>query len=142
MWTDSRTFPWAMSSAQRPPPRRTSRFCVKPTRQLSKNSAGLPVDIHDLLGQDGTANFDLKQPPTKPVTKAPVESWYKQGDTYSSGVGGIGASYEGGDRKALGVEFMARRFLACGSEHAIGQETVVEARLAEEMFCSTRTLDR
>jgi dipeptidyl-peptidase-3 len=62
------------------------------------------VGIHELLGHgtgklfqelpDGTYNFDKANPPISPVTKKPIISWYKPGQTWGSVFGQIGASYE------------------------------------------------
>lgn len=62
------------------------------------------VGIHELLGHgsgkllqenaDGTANFDLKNPPTNPLTGKPVEHWYAPGETWGSKFKTIAASYE------------------------------------------------
>ncbi len=62
------------------------------------------VGIHELLGHgsgkllqenaDGTANFDLKNPPTNPLTGKPVEHWYGPGETWGSRFKTIAASYE------------------------------------------------
>ncbi|CAK9780259.1 aflatoxin-detoxifizyme [Cutaneotrichosporon oleaginosum] len=62
------------------------------------------VGIHELLGHgsgkllqenaDGTANFDLKNPPINPLTGKPVEHWYGPGETWGSRFKTIAASYE------------------------------------------------
>lgn len=62
------------------------------------------VGIHELLGHGcgkllqetapGEYNFDVKDPPISPVTKKPIESWYKPGQTWSSVFGSIASSYE------------------------------------------------
>lgn len=62
------------------------------------------VGIHELLGHGcgkllqetapGEYNFDVKNPPISPVTKQPIESWYKPGQTWSSVFGSIASSYE------------------------------------------------
>lgn len=62
------------------------------------------VGIHELLGHGcgkllqetsaGEYNFDIKNPPVSPVTKKPVTSWYKPGQTWSSVFGSIASSYE------------------------------------------------
>lgn len=62
------------------------------------------VGIHELLGHGtgkllqetspGKYNFDVKNPPFNPVTKKPVETWYKPGQTWGSVFGAIASSYE------------------------------------------------
>ncbi|OAP60874.1 hypothetical protein AYL99_05876 [Fonsecaea erecta] len=62
------------------------------------------VGIHELLGHGcgkllqetapGSYNFDIKNPPISPVTKKPITSYYKPGQTWSSVFGSIASSYE------------------------------------------------
>ncbi|BEJ15267.1 hypothetical protein CspHIS471_0410340 [Cutaneotrichosporon sp. HIS471] len=62
------------------------------------------VGIHELLGHgsgkllqenaDGTANFDMTNPPINPLTNKPVEHWYRPGETWGSRFKTIAASYE------------------------------------------------
>jgi dipeptidyl-peptidase-3 len=62
------------------------------------------VGIHELLGHGtgkllqetspGVYNFDVKNPPVSPITKKPVTTWYKPGQTWSSVFGAIASSYE------------------------------------------------
>ena len=62
------------------------------------------VGIHELLGHGtgkllqetspGTYNFDIKSPPTSPITNKPITTWYKPGQTWSSVFGSIASSYE------------------------------------------------
>jgi dipeptidyl-peptidase-3 len=62
------------------------------------------VGIHELLGhgtgkllqetKPGEYNFDVKNPPVSPITKKPVTTWYKPGQTWSSVFGSIASSYE------------------------------------------------
>jgi len=62
------------------------------------------VGIHELLGHGtgkllqetspGEYNFDISNPPISPVTKKPVSTWYKPGQTWSSVFGSIASSYE------------------------------------------------
>ena len=62
------------------------------------------VGIHELLGHGtgkllqetspGEYNFDAKNPPISPITKKPVTTWYKPGQTWSSVFGSIASSYE------------------------------------------------
>ncbi|KAF2722797.1 dipeptidyl-peptidase III [Polychaeton citri CBS 116435] len=62
------------------------------------------VGLHELLGhgcgkllqetEPGKFNFDVKNPPTNPVTGKPVETYYKPGETWGSLFGGMGPSYE------------------------------------------------
>jgi dipeptidyl-peptidase III len=62
------------------------------------------VGIHELLGHGtgkllqetspGVYNFDVKNPPTSPVTGRPITTWYKPGQTWSSVFGSIASSYE------------------------------------------------
>lgn len=62
------------------------------------------VGIHELLGhgsgkllsenQDGSFNFDVKNPPTSPITHSPVNTYYKKGQTWGSVFGSIAGSYE------------------------------------------------
>ncbi|ETI21994.1 hypothetical protein G647_06064 [Cladophialophora carrionii CBS 160.54] len=62
------------------------------------------VGIHELLGHGcgkllqetapGEYNFDIKNPPVSPITKKPVTSYYKPGQTWSSVFGPIASSYE------------------------------------------------
>lgn len=50
------------------------------------------VVLHELLGhgtgkmmteESGTFNFDIENPPIDPVTKAPISSWYRPGQTWT-----------------------------------------------------------
>ncbi|KAI9800993.1 MAG: hypothetical protein M1825_003527 [Sarcosagium campestre] len=62
------------------------------------------VGIHELLGHGtgkllqetspGVFNFDRDHPPHNPVTGAPVETYYKPGQTWGSLFGSISSSYE------------------------------------------------
>ncbi len=62
------------------------------------------VGIHELLGHGcgkllqetapGEYNFDIKNPPISPITKKPITSYYKPGQTWSSVFGPIASSYE------------------------------------------------
>ncbi|OCT52074.1 putative dipeptidyl peptidase 3 [Cladophialophora carrionii] len=62
------------------------------------------VGIHELLGHGcgkllqetapGEFNFDIKNPPISPMTKKPITSYYKPGQTWSSVFGPIASSYE------------------------------------------------
>jgi dipeptidyl-peptidase-3 len=62
------------------------------------------VGIHELLGHGtgkllqetapGVYNFDKDSPPVSPVTKKPITTWYKPGQTWASVFGPIAASYE------------------------------------------------
>lgn len=62
------------------------------------------VGIHELLGHGcgkllqetspGEYNFDVKNPPISPVTKKPIASWYKPGQSWGSVFGAIASSYE------------------------------------------------
>jgi len=62
------------------------------------------VGIHELLGHGtgkllqetapGQYNFDIKSPPISPVTKQPVSTYYKPGQTWGSVFGSIASSYE------------------------------------------------
>ncbi|KAI1007998.1 putative dipeptidyl peptidase 3 [Podosphaera aphanis] len=62
------------------------------------------VGIHELLGH-GTGkllqetepnkfNFDIKSPPLNPLTKKPITTYYRPGQTWGSVFGSIAASYE------------------------------------------------
>jgi dipeptidyl-peptidase-3 len=42
----------------------------------------------------GVYNFDKDSPPISPITKKPVVTWYKPGQTWGSVFGSIAASYE------------------------------------------------
>jgi dipeptidyl-peptidase III len=62
------------------------------------------VGIHELLGHGtgkllqetspGEFNFDSTNPPISPITKKPIMTWYKPGQTWSSVFGSIASSYE------------------------------------------------
>ncbi|KAK4944423.1 hypothetical protein LTR10_016097 [Elasticomyces elasticus] len=62
------------------------------------------VGIHELLGHGcgkllqetapGEYNFDVKNPPVSPITKKPITSWYKPGQSWGSVFGAIASSYE------------------------------------------------
>jgi dipeptidyl-peptidase III len=64
----------------------------------------IQVGIHELLGHGtgkllqetspGVYNFDKDSPPISPITKKPVTTWYKPGQTWGSVFGSIAASYE------------------------------------------------
>lgn len=42
----------------------------------------------------GVYDFDMDKPCVNPVTKKPIDSWYKLGETWGSVFGGAGPSYE------------------------------------------------
>lgn len=62
------------------------------------------VGLHELLGHgcgkllqetsEGQYNFDIKNPPTNPLTGKPVDKWYKPGQTWGSVFGALAGSYE------------------------------------------------
>ncbi|OAA44692.1 dipeptidyl peptidase III [Beauveria brongniartii RCEF 3172] len=62
------------------------------------------VGLHELTGHGcgkllqetapGVFNFDNANPPISPVTKKPISTWYKPGETWGSVFGAIAASYE------------------------------------------------
>ncbi|KAK4902211.1 hypothetical protein LTR27_001114 [Elasticomyces elasticus] len=62
------------------------------------------VGLHELLGhgcgkllqetEPGRFNFDEKDPPISPITKKPITTYYKPGETWGSVFGGMGPSYE------------------------------------------------
>lgn len=62
------------------------------------------VGIHELLGhgtgkllqetKPGEYNFDHKSPPISPITKKPITTWYKPGQTWSAVFSTIASSYE------------------------------------------------
>lgn len=62
------------------------------------------VGIHELLGhgcgkllqevKPGEYNFDIKNPPTSPLTGEPIKTWYKPGQTWGSVFGATAGSYE------------------------------------------------
>ena len=62
------------------------------------------VGLHELLGHGcgkllqetspGQYNFDVNDPPINPITKAPVTSWYKPGQTWGSVFGSLASTYE------------------------------------------------
>lgn len=62
------------------------------------------VGLHELLGhgcgkllqetRPGEYNFDPKKPPVSPVSKKPITTWYKPGQTWGSVFGPIASSYE------------------------------------------------
>ncbi|KAK3934786.1 dipeptidyl peptidase [Diplogelasinospora grovesii] len=62
------------------------------------------VGLHELTGHGcgkllqetapGEYNFDHKNPPISPITKKPVTTWYKPGQTWGSVFGGLAGAYE------------------------------------------------
>jgi len=62
------------------------------------------VGLHELLGHGcgkllqetapGEYNFDISNPPISPITKEPIKTWYKPGQTWSGVFGAIAPSYE------------------------------------------------
>ncbi|KAF7868675.1 hypothetical protein EAF04_005205 [Stromatinia cepivora] len=62
------------------------------------------VGVHELLGhgtgkllqetKPGVYNFDIKNPPTNPLTGKPITTWYKPGQTWGSVFGSVASSYE------------------------------------------------
>jgi dipeptidyl-peptidase III len=62
------------------------------------------VGLHELTGHGcgkllqetstGVYNFDHENPPVSPVTKKPVTTWYKPGQTWGSVFGGLAGAYE------------------------------------------------
>ncbi|CAM1506767.1 Fc.00g064080.m01.CDS01 [Cosmosporella sp. VM-42] len=62
------------------------------------------VGLHELTGHGcgkllqetspGKYNFDINNPPVSPVTKEPISTWYKPGQTWGSVFGSLAASYE------------------------------------------------
>ncbi|KAI9892567.1 MAG: hypothetical protein M1814_001256 [Vezdaea aestivalis] len=69
-----------------------------------QRSFEVQVGIHELLGHGTgkllqettpeTYNFDIRNPPISPVTKEPIKTWYKPGQTWGSVFGSFAASYE------------------------------------------------
>ncbi|KAK9761668.1 hypothetical protein K7432_013265 [Basidiobolus ranarum] len=72
--------------------------------KLKGPSFEVQVGLHELLGhgsgkllaeqEPGKFNFDEKNPPISPVTKKPITSWYKPGQTWGSVFKNISSSYE------------------------------------------------
>ncbi|ODQ63243.1 dipeptidyl-peptidase III [Nadsonia fulvescens var. elongata DSM 6958] len=72
--------------------------------KLRSPSFEVQVGIHELLGHGtgkllsetapGVYNFDITNPPSSPVTNAPISTYYKPGETWGSVFGSIAASYE------------------------------------------------
>ena len=62
------------------------------------------VGVHELLGHGtgkllqetspGTFNFDKSNPPISPITKKPITTYYKPGETWSSVFSSLSSSYE------------------------------------------------
>lgn len=62
------------------------------------------VGLHELLGHGcgkllqetspGVFNFNKDSPPVSPITKKPITTWYKPGQTWSSVFKSLGSSYE------------------------------------------------
>ena len=62
------------------------------------------VACHELLGHGSgrllmeksphSCNFDLNELPESPISKQPIKSWYKPGQTWSSVFGNISTAYE------------------------------------------------
>ncbi|KAI9750383.1 MAG: hypothetical protein M4579_006494 [Chaenotheca gracillima] len=83
-------------------------FIAESDIDLFKNkregSFEVQVGIHELLGHGtgkllqetspGTYNFDIKNPPISPVTRKPITTWYKPGQTWGSVFGSLSSSYE------------------------------------------------
>lgn len=71
------------------------------------------VGIHELLGHgsgklceqftDGTANFDLSNPPQSPISGQPIKTWYKNDETWGSKFGSMAASYEECRAESVGI---------------------------------------
>ncbi|KAH8769125.1 peptidase family M49-domain-containing protein [Diaporthe sp. PMI_573] len=69
--------------------------------QLASSSFSMLVVLHELLGHgsgkhlaetsENQFNFDRENPPLSPLTKEPVDSWYRPGETFNSV---FGWSYE------------------------------------------------
>ncbi|KAH7312542.1 peptidase family M49 [Stachybotrys elegans] len=69
--------------------------------RLEYYSSELRIAIHELIGHgtgnkllreeaDGTANFDLNNPPIDPTTNQPIRTWYKNGESDTKVFGGLG----------------------------------------------------
>ena len=73
--------------------------------------------IHELLGHGsgkllsstspaGVANFDVQNPPLSPLTKRPIVTWYKKGDTYNGVFGDLATLMEECRAECVGAYFM------------------------------------
>ncbi|KAK9766092.1 hypothetical protein K7432_005077 [Basidiobolus ranarum] len=72
--------------------------------KLKGPSFEVQVGIHELLGhgsgkllaeqEQGKYNFDINNPPISPITKSPITTWYKPGETWGSVFKNIASSYE------------------------------------------------
>jgi dipeptidyl-peptidase-3 len=69
--------------------------------------------IHELLGHGtgkllqeispGSYNFNIDSPPISPITKKPISTWYKPGQTWRSVFGSLGSSFEECRAECIGI---------------------------------------
>ena len=97
-------------------------------RQYRDAAFEVQVGIHELLGhgtgkllqetEPGKFNFDKKNPPISPITKAPCKTYYKPSQTWSSVFGSISSSYEECRAEcvamALGCDFQILKIFGFG----------------------------
>lgn len=73
-------------------------------RKYRDEAFEVQVGLHELTGHgcgkllqetsSGVFNFDSSNPPISPITKKPVTTWYKPGQTWGSVFGSIAGAYE------------------------------------------------
>ena len=74
------------------------------------------VVLHELLGHgtsklltqydDGTYNFDIANPPISPLTKKPITTWYKPGQTWTGVFGDLATSLDECRAECVGAYLM------------------------------------
>lgn len=82
-----------------------------------QRSENQKIAIHELLGHGsgkllssaspaGVANFDVQNPPISPLTKRPIVTWYKKGETYNGVFGDLANSMEECRAECVGAYLM------------------------------------
>lgn len=72
-------------------------------------------------------NFDVKKPPVSPISKEPITTWYKLGETPKSGFRGIASSYNECLAEAIGLYLILDQNL----QQILSSETEISSDTSE-----------